>query len=72
MLNVCLMLGLGLRVVDERIGDIISEEDVFVDVVCEFFSSVVFDFVKEKEEEEILINGMVKSVMDFGEFIFFD
>lgn len=68
MLNVCLMSGSGPRVVDERIGDRISEEDVFADAVCEFSSSVVSDSVKEKEEEETPANGMAKSATDLGEF----
>ena len=72
MLNVCLMSGSGPRVVDERIGDIISEEDVFADAVCEFSSSVVSDSVKEKEEEETPTNGMAKSATDLGEFTSFD
>ncbi|XP_033132233.1 uncharacterized protein LOC103835192 isoform X2 [Brassica rapa] len=55
------------RVVDERIGDRISEEDVFADAVCEFSSSVVSDSVKEKEEEETPANGMAKSATDLGE-----
>lgn len=67
MLNVCLMSGSGPRVVDERIGDIISEEDVFADAVCEFSSSLVSDSVKEKEEETAA-NGMAKSATDLGEF----
>ncbi|CAG7899023.1 unnamed protein product [Brassica rapa] len=50
----------------ERIGDIISEEDVFADAVCEFSSSVVSDSVKEKEEEETPANGMAKSATDLG------
>ncbi|CAN7133472.1 unnamed protein product [Brassica rapa subsp. narinosa] len=50
----------------ERIGDIISEEDVFADAVCEFSSSVVSDSVKEKEEEETAANGMAKSATDLG------
>ncbi|XP_013623515.1 PREDICTED: uncharacterized protein LOC106329413 [Brassica oleracea var. oleracea] len=54
------------RVVDERIGDIISEEDVFADAVCEFSSSLVSDSVKEKEEETAA-NGMAKSATDLGE-----
>ncbi|CAN7033907.1 unnamed protein product [Brassica rapa subsp. trilocularis] len=54
------------RVVDERIGDRISEEDVFADAVCEFSSSVVSDSVKEKEEEETPANGMAKSATDLG------